>query len=115
MVRSAPTDGNAAELVRGVPRAFREAARIAGDDGPAPDRVARAFLRLLGDRPDTLVRVEHGASVAREVRDRAAACDGLDDAAALAADLRERGVNPGTTADLTAAAAFVALERGVPV
>ena len=113
--RSAPHDGNAAELVRGVPRAFREAARLCADSGPAPDRVARAFLRLLGDRPDTLVATEHGASVAREVRDRAAGCAGLDDAERLAADLRERGVNPGTTADLTAASAFVALERGLPV
>ncbi|ESS06125.1 MAG: triphosphoribosyl-dephospho-CoA synthetase, partial [uncultured archaeon A07HB70] len=48
-------------------------------------------------------------------RDRAASCAGLADAERLAADLRERGVNPGTTADLTAASAFVALERGLPV
>jgi triphosphoribosyl-dephospho-CoA synthase len=115
LVRSVDSDGNAAELVRGVPRAFRAADRMLADDGPAPDRVARAFLRLLGDRPDTLVTTEHGARVAREVRDRAADCAGLDDAGALAAALRERGVNPGTTADLTAAAAFVALERGLAV
>lgn len=115
LARSAPHDGNAAELVRGAPRAFRAAERTLADDGPAPDRVARAFLRLLADRPDTLVRTEHGDRVAREVRDRAAACADLGDAAALAADLRERGVNPGTTADLTAAATFVALERGLPV
>jgi triphosphoribosyl-dephospho-CoA synthase len=115
LLLSAPGDGNAAELVRGCPRAFRAADRMLVDDGPAPDRVARAFLRLLGDRPDTLVRTEHGEETALEVRDRAAACDGLDDAEALAADLRERGVNPGTTADLTAAATFVALEGGLPV
>lgn len=115
LVRSVPHDGNAAELVRGVPRAFRAAARMLDDDGPALDRVARAFLRLLADRPDTLVRTAHGADVAREVRDRAAACAGLEDAAALADDLRTRGVNPGTTADLTAAATFVALERGLRV
>ena len=112
---SVPGDGNAAELVRGCPRAFRAADRMLDDDGPAPDRVARTFLRLLGDRPDTLVRTEHGATVAREVRNRAAACADLDDAGRLAADLRERGVNPGTTADLTAAATFVALEEGLPV
>lgn len=115
LLLSVPGDGNAAELVRGCPRAFRAANRMLVDDGPALDRVARAFLRLLGDRPDTLVRTEHGAAVAREVRDRAAACAGLDDAERLAADLRERGVNPGTTADLTAAATFVALERRLPV
>ncbi len=115
LLRSAPHDDNAAELVRGTPRAFRAADRMLADDGPAPDRAARAFLRLLGDRPDTLVRTEHGDEVARDVRDRAAACADLEDARALAADLRERGINPGTTADLTAAATFVALEGGLPV
>jgi triphosphoribosyl-dephospho-CoA synthase len=115
LLLSVAGDGNAAELVRGCPRAFRAADRMLVDDGPAPDRVARAFLRLLGDRPDTLVRTEHGETVAREVRDRAAACADLADAEALAADLRERGVNPGTTADLTAAATFVALDGGLPV
>jgi triphosphoribosyl-dephospho-CoA synthase len=115
LLYSVPGDGNAVELLRGCPRAFRAADRMLVGDGPAPDRVARAFLRLLGDRPDTLVRTEHGDEVAREVRDRAAACADLEDAEQLAADLRERGVNPGTTADLTAAATFVALEGGLPV
>jgi len=115
LLLSVPHDGNAAELVRGCPRAFRGADWMVADDGPATDRVARAFLRLLGDRPDTLVRTEHGEEVASEVRSRAAACADLADAEALAADLRERGVNPGTTADLTAAATFVALEEGLPI
>ncbi|MFB6081044.1 MAG: triphosphoribosyl-dephospho-CoA synthase [Haloferacaceae archaeon] len=114
MARSAG-DGNAAEWTDGFARAFDAADAIAADEGPAPDRVARAFLALLGGREDTLVRIEHGPAVAREVRERAAACDGLGDAAALVADLRARGVNPGTTADATAAATFVALERGLPV
>ncbi|MFB6304234.1 MAG: triphosphoribosyl-dephospho-CoA synthase [Haloferacaceae archaeon] len=114
MDRSAD-DGNAAEWTEGFPLVFDAAESMLADEGPAPDRVARAFLSLLGRREDTLVRVEHGTDVAREVRDRAAECDDLDDAAALATDLRERGVNPGTTADATAAATFVALERGLPV
>jgi triphosphoribosyl-dephospho-CoA synthase len=108
-------DGNAAEWTGGFARVFAAAASMCADEGPAPDRVARAFLDLLGDREDTLVRIEHGPAVAGEIRERAAACDGLEDAAVLATDLRERGVNPGTTADATAAAAFVALERGLPV
>jgi triphosphoribosyl-dephospho-CoA synthase len=114
MARS-PDDGNAAAWTGGFGRVFAAAASMAADDGPAPDRVARAFLDLLGDREDTLVRIDHGPAVASEVRERAAACDDLTDAAVLAADLRERGINPGTTADATAAAAFVALERGLPV
>ncbi|MFB6157154.1 MAG: triphosphoribosyl-dephospho-CoA synthase [Haloferacaceae archaeon] len=108
-------DGNAAAWTEGFLLVFEAAGAMLDDDGPAPDRVARAFLSLLGRREDTLVRVEHGPAVAREIRERAAGCDGLDEAGALAADLRERGINPGTTADATAAATFVALERGLPV
>jgi triphosphoribosyl-dephospho-CoA synthase len=108
-------DGNAAEWTGGFERTFGAAAAMLADDGPAPDRVARAFLDLLGGRSDGHVRTTHDAATAREVRDRAAACGGLDDARALAVDLRERGINPGTTADATAAATFVALERGLPV
>jgi triphosphoribosyl-dephospho-CoA synthase len=36
----------------------------------------------------------------------------LDAAADLAEEFVARGVNPGTTADITAAAVFIALERG---
>jgi len=41
--------------------------------------------------------------------------DDLAAAEELAERFRADGINPGTTADLTAAAAFVALERGVRV
>jgi triphosphoribosyl-dephospho-CoA synthase len=113
MERSAAVDANAREWVEGFPRAFAAAERILDDDGPATDRVARAFLRLLAEEPDTLVRAQHGDGVAREVQERVAEVgDDLDAAAALAEEYVDRGVNPGTTADLTAAAAFVALERG---
>jgi triphosphoribosyl-dephospho-CoA synthase len=51
--------------------------------------------------------------VARDVRARAAAVGtDLDAAAELADEFVAEGINPGTTADLTAAALFVALERG---
>jgi triphosphoribosyl-dephospho-CoA synthase len=109
-------DGNAREWERGFPRTFRAAEAMLDDDGPAPDRVARAFLSLLSEEPDTLVRVEQGPDVAYEVMDRAEAA-GRDLAAAedLAEEFHARGINPGTTADVTAAATFVALERGLPV
>jgi triphosphoribosyl-dephospho-CoA synthase len=113
--REAP-DGNAREWVRGFPRAFRAAGAMLADDGPAPDRVARAFLDLLADEADTLVRVQHGAAVAREVTERAGEVRGdLDAAETLAGEFVDRGINPGTTADVTAAATYVALERGLPV
>ncbi|MXR42665.1 triphosphoribosyl-dephospho-CoA synthase [Halobaculum sp. WSA2] len=110
-----PGDANAREWVEGFPRAFRAAEAIRADDGPIVDRAARAFLDLLAEAEDTLVRTQHGPEVAREVRERAAGIGSLDEAEAWADELVERGINPGTTADVTAAALFVALERGVSV
>jgi triphosphoribosyl-dephospho-CoA synthase len=111
-----PPDGNAREWRRGFPRARAAADRMLVDDGPALDRVARAFCGLLAEEPDTLVWVQHGEAVAREVRERAAALDAdLAAADALAAEFVDRGINPGTTADVTAAATFLALEGGLPV
>jgi triphosphoribosyl-dephospho-CoA synthase len=113
MERSGAVDANAREWTAGFPRSFDAAERIRDAEGTATERVARAFLSLLGEEPDTLVRTQHGAEVARAVRERAAAVgDDLDAAAALAEELVADGINPGTTADLTAAATFVALERG---
>jgi len=117
MELSADRDANAREWTTGFPRVFAAAERIEAGDGPLVNRAADAFLRLLAEEPDTLVVTEHGESVAEEVR---AEAEALVDAPevevrAFAEDLVDRGVNPGTTADLTAAALFVALERGVSV
>ncbi|GGJ16864.1 2-(5''-triphosphoribosyl)-3'-dephosphocoenzyme-A synthase [Halobellus salinus] len=109
-------DSNATEWTTGFRRTFETAAGIVDDDGPLTDRVARAFLDRLATDEDTLIRTVHGAAVATEVRKRAAAARGDSDAvAALDADLLDRGINPGATADLVTAATFVALERGVSV
>jgi triphosphoribosyl-dephospho-CoA synthase len=135
-------DRNAAEWVEGFPRAFRAAEWILTDEGPLTDRAARAFLGLLAAEADTLVASTHGAETAREASARAAAtlgagADGtarsgpVGDAAAVGAaavhgaDLNAaeslaeafvaEGINPGTTADLTCAALFVALRRGAEV
>ena len=113
MADSAPHDANAREWTEGFPRTFRAADRIAADDGPVTDRAARAFLDLLAEAPDTLVATEHGEDVAREVSNRAAEIDDLEAAREWATELVDRGINPGTTADLTAAALYVALARGV--
>jgi triphosphoribosyl-dephospho-CoA synthase len=111
-----PADGNAAEWTSGFRRTFRTAGRMVDGDGPLADRVARAFLDRLAADTDSLVRTTHGPEVAAEVRERAGAARGDPEAvAALDADLLDRGINPGTTADLVTAATFVALERGVRV
>jgi len=115
-------DGNAREWVTGFDRAFTAADKLLADSGPVGDRTARLFLDLLAAQPDTLVATTHDAATARKVSQRAAAVaervdtDGdLTAAEELAAEFVDAGYNPGTTADLTAAALFIALERGLSV
>ncbi|RYJ14543.1 triphosphoribosyl-dephospho-CoA synthase [Halogeometricum borinquense] len=109
-------DGNAEEWTGGFSRTFDAAETILADDGPVPDRVARAFVDLLAEGEDTLVRTNHGPEVAAEVRRRADAARGdPEKVAELAAAFVDEGINPGTTADIVCAATFVALERGVSV
>jgi triphosphoribosyl-dephospho-CoA synthase len=116
MALSADRDTNAREWAGGFPRTFEAAESILADDGPILDRAARAFLDLLADEPDTLVATQHGDEVAREVSERAAAVGhDLDAAEELAESFVAEGINPGTTADQTASALYVALRRGVPV
>ncbi|WP_224449256.1 triphosphoribosyl-dephospho-CoA synthase [Haloprofundus salilacus] len=114
MEMSTERDGNAREWTGGFRRTFAAADAICDDDGPVPDRAARAFLDLLAEEPDTLVATQHGEEVAAAVSEWADDARG-DEAATdqLAEALVAEGVNPGTTADITAAALFVALERGV--
>ena len=132
-------DRNAQEWVEGFPRTFRAAEWIRDDTGPLTDRAARAFLGLLAAEPDTLVAAAHGPETAREASARAAdllagadpdpsGTDGvdavdadavrgadLDAAEGLATAFVDEGINPGTTADLTCAALYVALRRGAEV
>lgn len=119
MARAAPEDGVAAEWTDGFPRTFETADRLVEGAGAGTilDRTADAFLELLAETPDSLVATKLGTDVAQSVSERAAAL--LDspraDVEAFADDLVERGVNPGTTADITAASLYVALRRGVSV
>jgi triphosphoribosyl-dephospho-CoA synthase len=116
MALSADGDGVAAEWTAGFPRSFEAAEWLLAADGPVGRRASRCFLRLLADEPDTFVVTRNGREVAEEVTRRArAVLDGEADAEALADDLVARDVNPGTTADIVAAALFVALEGGLEV
>jgi len=118
MAESADRDGVAREWVGGFERTFRAADRIVEGNGPLPGRAADTFLWLLSRQPDTFVAKQHGTEAARSVMVRAqeAREGGPDLVAAFADSLVESNVNPGTTADIVAAALFVALERdGVDV
>lgn len=113
---SADVDGVAAEWVGGFRRSFEAAEAIRSRTGPVSDRAASVFLELLADEVDTFVVTRNGQEIAEEVTRRAqAVLDGEESASDLADELVERDVNPGTTADITAAALFIALERGLKV
>ena len=82
-----------------------------------------AQVELLSDRPDTLIQRKRGGEVAEQVRQRAADVLAQSDPAARQASwhaldrwLREDGHrrNPGTTADLIAAALWVLLQPLAP-
>jgi len=116
MDRSAERDGVAREWVGGFPRTFETAGAIAEGSGPVTDRAASVFLALLAAEPDPFVVTQHDREAAVEVRDRAqAVLDGTESVEELGADLVEREINPGTTADIVAGGLFVALERGLEV
>ncbi|MEM4781499.1 MAG: triphosphoribosyl-dephospho-CoA synthase [Halalkalicoccus sp.] len=112
----ADEDDVAREWASGFERSFSVAARIEGLSGPLSDRASTVFCKALAARHDTLVAKKHGEEVAREASERVAAALGDREALdALATEFVERGINPGTTADIVAAGLFVALERGVEV
>lgn len=113
MAESAERDGIAREWVGGFDRTFEAAEQIAGRSGPVTGRAARTFLWLLSREPDTHVAKKHGAGTARSVMVRAqeAREGGPELVEAFSDSLLRAGINPGTTADLTAGGLYVALER----
>ncbi len=116
MAASADVDGIGAEWTNGFPRTFAAAERLVTGDSPVSQRAAAVYLELLAEEPDTFVITQHDTDTATEVRDRAAAAlAGEEDVTALATEFVDRGINPGTTADIVAGGLFVALERGLEV
>jgi triphosphoribosyl-dephospho-CoA synthase len=115
MAGSADHDGIAAEWVDGFPRTAAVAERIADATGSVTHRAARVYLEQLAAEPDTFVVTQHDQETAREVRDRAAALLDGGDVAGFADDLVDRGINPGTTADVVAGGLFRALDAGLEV
>jgi triphosphoribosyl-dephospho-CoA synthase len=83
------------------------------------DAVVRGYLRQLAREPDSLVARRHGGDVAAAVSRRATEVLGRgergwrDAAARFDRDLRfPQRINPGTTADLCAAALYILLREG---
>jgi triphosphoribosyl-dephospho-CoA synthase len=83
------------------------------------DAIIRTHLRQLAREPDSLIARRHGAAVAAEVSTRAAAALATGPEPSSLADfdrfLRSpRRLNPGTTADLVAAALYILLRDHAP-
>jgi triphosphoribosyl-dephospho-CoA synthase len=78
------------------------------------DTTVRTFLDILSAVPDTHVERKFGKGVAVDVSNEVerARRGGPEEIASFDRSLRQRGINPGTTADLTAAALYVALLTG---
>ena len=96
-----------ADLIDVVVPMLDDEVEVAHDIG---DAVRDAALRILADRVDTLIARKNGRHIAEEVRRRAKGLDRRDPVAVADFDryLRSNGnrLNPGTTADLIAAALF---------
>lgn len=111
MEESADVDDVAAEWSTGFGRVYRRADDLKAlvDDGCSTvDAVATVYLDMLRSHPDSHVARVHGEHVAEDVVSMA---NNLD-VNALDRRLRYDDVNPGATADVLAAAVYVALERG---
>jgi triphosphoribosyl-dephospho-CoA synthase len=86
------------------------------EGGGLEEAVIRCLLQLLSHHPDSLIVRKRGLAEAMEVRERAGkVLKGMLNRTAFDSWLREEGHsrNPGTTADLIAAALFVMLREGL--
>jgi len=112
MEHSAANDMVAREWINGF-MLTRRGADMLHQIGPGRDAIVEMFLTLLATEPDTFIIKKFGRNVAedtmrkaREVIEGRRALDTFD------AECIANGVNPGSLADITIAALFVALGEG---
>ena len=112
MQHSAPNDMVAREWVTGFPLS-RRGADLLKELGPGRKSIVGMFLTLLASEPDTFIVKKHGIEIARETMMRARdVLDGKLSVESLDADLLQRDINPGSIADITIAAIYLALGEG---
>ncbi|MCD6203094.1 MAG: triphosphoribosyl-dephospho-CoA synthase [Methanophagales archaeon] len=119
---SAPYDLVSRELVGGFEKSFRYAALIADfrdERLRLNDAITHAYLNLLAEEEDTFVKMKFGADKSRYVKERAR---GIVERGYRRGELEEfdhelikAGINPGSSADLIAAALFIAILQGLKV
>ena len=112
MQHSAANDMVARELVTGFPLC-RRGANLLHELGPGRHAIVEMFLTLLATEPDTFIIKKHGVETARETMMAAReVLDGKRVLEDLDRDLIERDINPGSIADITIAAIYLALGEG---
>jgi triphosphoribosyl-dephospho-CoA synthase len=116
---SASYDLISRELVGGFERTFKYAALIAdfAKEVRINDAITHADLQLLSEEEDTFITMKSGAEKSRYVKERATRIvnrgyerkeiELFDD------ELVREGLNPGSTADIIAAALFVSILGGL--
>lgn len=112
MQHSAPHDMVAREWLTGF-QLTRRGADLLKELGVGRQSIAKTFLTLLATEPDTFIIKKHGIEVAKETlmgaRD---VLDGKKSPETFDAELIQRGINPGSIADITIAAIYLALGEG---
>jgi triphosphoribosyl-dephospho-CoA synthase len=104
---SAGWDSIASEWVNGFSVTFSGAEQLLSGKS-----VVQVYMEILAAHPDSLVQRRFGKEIAKEVSDKAKELlndFSLDELKVWDRYLFEKGINPGTTADLVASSIFVAL------
>jgi triphosphoribosyl-dephospho-CoA synthase len=111
MAYSAPRDMVAREWTNGF-SLTRKAADYLGE-GAGRQAIVSAFLRLLSEEIDTFVVKKHGTEVAEWTRKEAeTVLAGTRDLEGFDEECLQKGINPGSIADLIIAGIYVALGEG---
>lgn len=116
---SASYDLISRELVGGFTLSFRFAALVTeyARESRINDAITHTYLQLLAAEEDTFITLKFGPEKSRYVRDRAkqlvATGCSRDELEAFDAELVGAGLNPGSSADIIAAALFISILGGL--
>ena len=112
MQHSAPHDMVAREWVTGF-SLTRRGADLLKEYGAGRNSIGRMFLTLLASEPDTFIIKKHGRTLAEQTMRKAReVLDGVRSLEEFDKECIALDINPGSIADITIAAIFVALGEG---
>ena len=118
---SASYDLISRELVSGFDKTFSYAIVLANlaSEMRINDAITHTYLRLLSDEEDTFVKMKFGAEKSEYVQERAKEIVKrgyeIKEIEDFDGELIEQGINPGSAADIIAAALFIAILDGLRV